>query len=215
MMIPVPILELLSERVYFSGVQRLHQHVPTVIGLPTHFSVYLPSQTLASTNCPTLFYLTGLTCTEETFVIKTDAQRVAAREGFILIGPDTSPRDVSAPDETDSWDLDVAAGFYLDTTQAPWRERYRMESYIADRLHYIVRIVFPMAAGRASIFEHLVDGHDALTLALRHRKRSASVSAFVPVAHLSVCPWGIEAFTGYLGDDRTAWTARDVIQLMQ
>ena len=218
MTIPVPALELISEHACFGGVQRFYRHASTAIGLPMRFSVFLPPQALAGTRCPALVYLAGLTCTEETFAIKAGAQRVAAREGLILIAPDTSPRDANVPGETDSWDFGIAAGFYLDATQAPWHEHYRMESYIADELHHIVRVAFPVAAGpggRLGIFGHSMGGHGALTLALRHRERFASVSAFAPIAHPSVCPWGIKAFTGYLGDDRSAWAAHDATQLMQ
>ncbi|MCT7307424.1 S-formylglutathione hydrolase [Ralstonia wenshanensis] len=215
MTIPVPELELLSEHACFGGVQRFYRHASTAIGLPMRFSVYLPPQALAGTRCPALFYLAGLTCTEETFAIKAGAQRVAAREGLILIAPDTSPRDANIPGETDSWDFGIAAGFYLDATQAPWRQHYRMESYIADELHHIARVAFPVAPGRIGIFGHSMGGHGALTLALRHRERFASVSAFAPIAHPSVCPWGIKAFTGYLGDDRAAWAAHDATQLMR
>ncbi|CAJ0866736.1 S-formylglutathione hydrolase [Ralstonia flatus] len=215
MTIPVPPLELLSEHACFGGVQRFYRHASTAIGLPMRFSVYLPPQALTGTRCPALFYLAGLTSTEETFAIKAGAQRVAAREGLILIGPDTSPRGANVPGEADHWDFGIAAGFYLDATQAPWREHYRMESYIADELHHIARVAFPVAAGRIGIFGHSMGGHGALTLALRHRERFASVSAFAPIAHPSVCPWGIKAFTGYLGEDRTAWAAHDATQLMR
>ncbi|MCO5401570.1 S-formylglutathione hydrolase [Ralstonia soli] len=215
MTVPVPALELISEHACFGGVQRFYRHASTAIGLPMRFSVYLPPQALAGERCSALFYLAGLTCTEETFAIKAGAQRVAAREGLILIAPDTSPRGANVPGEADNWDFGVGAGFYLDAAQAPWRRHYRMESYIAEELHHIVRVAFPVAAGRIGIFGHSMGGHGALTLALRHRERFASVSAFAPIAHPSVCPWGIKAFTGYLGDDRTEWAAHDATQLMR
>ncbi|WP_426397210.1 S-formylglutathione hydrolase [Ralstonia sp. R-29] len=215
MTVPVPTLELISEHACFGGVQRFYRHDSTAIGLPMRFSVYLPPQALAGERCPALFYLAGLTCTEETFAIKAGAQRVAAREGLILIAPDTSPRGANVPGETDSWDFGVAASFYLDATQAPWSRHYRMETYVAQELHHIARVAFPVAAGRIGIFGHSMGGHGALTLALRHRERFASVSAFAPIARPSVCPWGIKAFTGYLGEDRAAWAAHDATQLMQ
>ncbi|MGL6157506.1 MAG: alpha/beta hydrolase-fold protein, partial [Ralstonia mannitolilytica] len=168
---PTPVLELISEHACFGGVQRFYRHDSAVIGLPMRFSVYLPPQALAGTRCPALFYLAGLTSTEETFAIKAGAQRVAAREGLILIGPDTSPRGANVPGEADHWDFGIAAGFYLDATQAPWREHYRMESYVADELHHIARVAFPVAPGRIGIFGHSMGGHGALTLALRHRER--------------------------------------------
>lgn len=210
-----PTLELLSEHACFGGVQRFYRHASSAIGLPMRFSVYLPPQALAGQQCPALIYLAGLTATEETFPMKAGAQRVAAREGLILISPDTSPRGAGVPGETDNWDFGVAAGFYLDATQEPWRKHYRMETYIVEELLHIARVAFPVAQGRIGIFGHSMGGHGALTLALRHRERFASVSAFAPIAHPSVCPWGVKAFTGYLGEDRAAWAAHDATLLMQ
>lgn len=210
-----PALELVSEHACFGGVQRFYRHDSTVIGLPMRFSVYLPPQALAGAPCPALFYLAGLTATEETFAIKAGAQRVAAREGLILISPDTSPRGANVPGEADHWDFGIAAGFYLDATQAPWRQHYRMESYIVDELYPTVCAALPIAPQRIGIFGHSMGGHGALTLALRHPDRFRSVSAFAPIAHPSVCPWGIKAFTGYLGDDRAAWAEHDATALMQ
>lgn len=215
MMSPTPALELISEHACFGGVQRFYRHGSAVIGLPMRFSVYLPPQALAGDRCPALFYLAGLTSTEETFAIKAGAQRVAAREGLILISPDTSPRGANVPGEADHWDFGLAAGFYLDATQAPWREHYRMESYIVDELYETVCAALPVAPRRIGIFGHSMGGHGALTLALRHPDRFRSVSAFAPIAHPSVCPWGIKAFSGYLGDDRAAWAAHDATELMQ
>ncbi|CAJ0691011.1 S-formylglutathione hydrolase [Ralstonia mannitolilytica] len=215
MMSPTPALELISEHACFGGVQRFYRHDSAVIGLPMRFSVYLPPQALAGDRCPALFYLAGLTSTEETFAIKAGAQRVAAREGLILISPDTSPRGANVPGEADHWDFGLAAGFYLDATQAPWREHYRMESYIVDELYETVCAALPVAPRRIGIFGHSMGGHGALTLALRHPDRFRSVSAFAPIAHPSVCPWGIKAFSGYLGDDRAAWAAHDATELMQ
>jgi S-formylglutathione hydrolase len=215
MMSPTPALELISEHACFGGVQRFYRHDSAVIGLPMRFSVYLPPQALAGDRCPALFYLAGLTSTEETFAIKAGAQRVAAREGLIVISPDTSPRGANVPGEADHWDFGLAAGFYLDATQAPWREHYRMESYIVDELYETVCAALPVAPRRIGIFGHSMGGHGALTLALRHPDRFRSVSAFAPIAHPSVCPWGIKAFSGYLGDDRAAWAAHDATELMQ
>jgi S-formylglutathione hydrolase len=214
-MSPTPALELISEHACFGGVQRFYRHDSAVIGLPMRFSVYLPPQALAGDRCPALFYLAGLTSTEETFAIKAGAQRVAAREGLIVISPDTSPRGANVPGEADHWDFGLAAGFYLDATQAPWREHYRMESYIVDELYETVCAALPVAPRRIGIFGHSMGGHGALTLALRHPDRFRSVSAFAPIAHPSVCPWGIKAFSGYLGDDRAAWAAHDATELMQ
>jgi S-formylglutathione hydrolase len=214
-MTQAPALELLSEHASFGGVQRFYRHASSAIGLPMRFSVYLPPQALAGAHCPALFYLAGLTASEETFPIKAGAQRVAAREGLILSAPDTSPRGANVPGETDHWDFGVAAGFYLDATQAPWRTHYRMETYLVDELFTTATAALPIDAQRIGIFGHSMGGHGALTLALRHPERFRSVSAFAPIAHPSVCPWGIKAFTGYLGDDRAAWAAHDATLLMQ
>lgn len=212
---PASALELLSAHACFGGAQRFYRHASSAIGLPMRFSVYLPPQALAGERCAALVYLAGLTCTEETFAIKAGAQRVAAREGLVLIAPDTSPRGADVPGETDSWDFGVGAGFYLDATQAPWRTHYRMESYVAGELIDTVVAALPVDARRIGIFGHSMGGHGALTLALRHPARFRSVSAFAPIAHPSICPWGIKAFTGYLGDDRTAWAAHDATLLMR
>ncbi len=208
-------LELLSEHACFGGVQRFYRHASSAIGLPMRFSVYLPPQALAGERRPALVYLAGLTCTEETFPIKAGAQRIAAREGLILVAPDTSPRGANVPGEADSWDFGIGAGFYLDATQAPWRTHYRMESYVAGELVDTVVAALPADARRIGIFGHSMGGHGALTLALRHPERFRSVSAFAPIAHPSACPWGIKAFTGYLGDDRAAWAAHDATLLMR
>ncbi|HZX26802.1 MAG TPA: S-formylglutathione hydrolase [Telluria sp.] len=205
-------LELLSEHACFGGVQRFYRHASAAIGLPMRFSVYLPPQA-ASAKVPALFYLAGLTCTEETFMIKGGAQRVAAREGLILIAPDTSPRGAGVPGETDSWDLGVGAGFYLDATEAPWSRHYRMHSYLLE-LHRLVLDALPVQAGRVGIMGHSMGGHGALVMALRHPELFASVSAFAPICAPSHCPWGEKAFGAYLGPRSAAWDEYDASALM-
>jgi len=206
-------LELLNEHACFGGVQRYYRHASSTIGLPMRFSVYLPPQaTLAPV--PAVVFLAGLTCTEETFMIKAGAQRVAAALGLALIAPDTSPRGAGIPGETDSWDLGVGAGFYLDATQAPWSAHYRMESYLMRELLPLVGEHLPIDARRLGIFGHSMGGHGALTLALRHPGAFQSLSAFAPICAPTHCPWGQKAFNAYLGADPAAWSPHDASDLM-
>ena len=206
-------MELLSEHACFGGVQRFYQHASREIGLPMRFSVFLPPQA-AHAKVPALVYLAGLTCTEETFMVKAGAQRMAAELGLALICPDTSPRGAGAPGETDSWDFGVGAGFYLDATQAPWSAHYRMESYITAELLPRVTQELAVDGERLGIFGHSMGGHGALTLALRHPALFKSVSAFAPICAPTQCPWGDKAFAGYLGDDVASWAAHDATALM-
>ena len=206
-------LELLNEHRCFDGVQRYYRHHSDEIGLPMKFSVYVPPQARQGP-VPVLFYLAGLTCTEETFMIKAGAQRVASQLGLMLVAPDTSPRGAGVPGEDDGWDFGTGAGFYLDATQAPWKQHYRMESYVARELFQLVGREFPADLGRAGIFGHSMGGHGALVLALRHPGQYRSVSAFAPIAAPSRCPWGHKAFAGYLGDDPATWARHDASALM-
>jgi S-formylglutathione hydrolase len=207
-------LELISEHACFGGVQRYYRHTSPTIGLPMQFGVYLPPQALAGARVPVLFYLAGLTCNEETFAIKAGAQQHAARLGLAIVTPDTSPRGTSFPEQAEHWDFGVAAGFYLDATEAPWAAHWRMESYITQELHALVGAELPLDTARAGIFGHSMGGHGALTLALRHPGQYQSVSAFAPIAHPTQCPWGEKAFTGYLGPSRHSWGEHDATELM-
>ncbi len=208
-----PALELVSEHACFRGVQRYYQHASSTIGLPMRFSVFLPPQAQQGA-VPAVMYLAGLTCTEETFMAKGGAQRVAAELGLALIAPDTSPRGAGVPGEAESWDFGVGAGFYLDATQAPWATHYRMESYVLDELLPLVGTSLPVDVDRLGLFGHSMGGHGALTLALRHPQRFQSLSAFAPICAPTQCPWGHKAFAGYLGEDRTTWAAHDASALM-
>jgi len=164
---------------------------------------------------PVLFYLAGLTCTEETFAIKAGAQRVAAELGLAIVTPDTSPRDTGIDGAGAAWDFGHGAGFYLDATQAPWSRHFRMESWVTHELRELVLSNFPTDPSRVGIFGHSMGGHGALTLALRHPELYRSVSAFAPIAAPTQCPWGEKAFSGYLGDDRSAWAGHDATALIQ
>jgi S-formylglutathione hydrolase len=205
---------ILSEHACFGGVQRFYQHDSNAIGLPMRFSVFLPPMPADAGKLPVLFYLAGLTCTEETFMTKAGAQRLAAELGLILVAPDTSPRNAGLPGETDSWDFGAGAGFYLDATAAPWSRHYRMESYLLE-LRDMVLSTLPADPARTGIFGHSMGGHGALTLALRHPELFRSVSAFAPIAAPTRCPWGKKAFGGYLGLDESAWRPHDATELMK
>jgi len=206
-------LEVLSEHRCFDGVQRFYRHDSSAIGLPMRFSVFMPPQTQQG-KVPVLFYLAGLTCTEETFMIKAGAQQFATQYGLMLVAPDTSPRGAGVPGEDADYDLGSGAGFYLDATQAPWRQHYRMESYIAQELFDIVTGVLPGDAARVGITGHSMGGHGALTLALRHPGRWRSVSAFAPIAAPTRCPWGHKVFSAYLGGAQSDWLQHDASALM-
>ena len=201
-------MELLSEHGCFGGTQRFHRHDSAEIGLAMRFALFVPKAPKAL-----LVFLAGLTCTEETFTMKAGAQRLAAELGLALLMPDTSPRGAGVAGESESWDFGVGAGFYLDATREPWASHWRMESYLLNELLPLVQRETGLA--RVGLFGHSMGGHGALTLALRHPGRFQSLSAFAPIAAPMQCPWGQKAFTGYLGEDRSAWAAHDASALMQ
>ena len=207
-------VEVVSEHACFGGVQRFYKHASGEIGLPMKFSVYLPPQAAGPAKVPALLYLAGLTCTEETFMMKAGAQRLAAELGVALIAPDTSPRGAGVPGESDSWDFGVGAGFYLDAMQAPWAPHWRMESWLIKELLPLVTAQLPIDAQRIGVFGHSMGGHGALTLAQRHPGVFKTLSAFAPICAPAQCPWGHKAFTGYLGADTDAWKAHDATSLM-
>ncbi len=206
--------ETLSESRVFGGVQGFYRHESAACGGPMKFAVYVPPQASKEGPCPVVYYLAGLTCSEETFAIKAGAQRVAADLGLVLVTLDTSPRSTRYAGDDESWDFGVGAGFYLDATQAPWSATYRMETYAATELPTLVEAAFPIDAAARGIFGHSMGGHGALTLALRHPGRYRSVSAFAPIVAPSQVPWGEKAFARYLGDDRAAWAAHDATALV-
>jgi S-formylglutathione hydrolase len=206
-------LELISEHACYGGVQRFYSHQSSAIGLPMRFSVFLPAQARAG-KVPALFFLAGLTCTEETFMIKAGAQRVAAEQGLILVTPDTSPRGAGIAGESDSWDFGLAAGFYVDATESPWKTHYRMYSYVLE-LYQVVVATFAADPAKIGIFGHSMGGHGALVLALRNPDLFRSVSAFAPICAPSKCPWGRKAFSGYLGRNERDWLQYDASSLME
>ena len=179
------------------------------------FAVYEPPQAQAGP-VPVLYYLAGLTCTEETFPTKAGAQRLAAEHGLMLVAPDTSPRGPRLPGDDASWDFGLAAGFYVDATQAPWSAHYRMYSYVTRELPALIKREFAAAdTGRQSIMGHSMGGHGALVCGLRKPRQYRSVSAFAPIVAPSQVPWGRKAFGGYLGTDRDAWLVYDATHLVQ
>jgi S-formylglutathione hydrolase len=206
-------LNLLSEHRCFGGTQRFYSHESRECRSEMRLSVFLPPQA-AQRPVPVLYYLAGLTCTEETFMIKAGAQRVAAELGLMLVTPDTSPRKIRFPGDDASWDFGIAAGFYVDATESPWSQSYRMYSYVTRELPELVQSLGVARADRQSIFGHSMGGHGALVCALRNPEQYRSVSAFAPIAAPMQCPWGVKAFSGYLGQDRTAWAQYDASALV-
>jgi S-formylglutathione hydrolase len=205
---------MLSEHACFGGVQGFYLHESSETRGPMKFGVFVPPQAKAGP-VPVLFYLAGLTCNEETFAIKAGAQRYAAEHGLILVSPDTSPRGTGVEGAVAAWDFGTGAGFYLDATQAPWARYWRMGSYITQELRELVLAKFPARSDRVGLFGHSMGGHGALTLALKNPGLYQSVSAFAPIAAPMQCPWGVKAFSGYLGDDQAAWAQHDATELVK
>jgi S-formylglutathione hydrolase len=197
-------IEKLSEQACFGGLQGFYRHASVQTGTPMKFAVYQPPQAKDSP-VPALYFLAGLTCSEETFMIKAGAQRYAAEHGLMLVACDTSPRGLNLPGDSDNWDFGVGAGFYLDATQEPWSRHYRMGSYVNLELPALIEEHFPARADKRGIFGHSMGGHGALVTALRHRERWHSVSAFAPISNPAAVPWGEKAFGNYLGPDRSRW----------
>jgi len=207
-------IETVSLHSCFDGWQGFYSHASREIGKTMKFAVFVPRQAEREKR-PVLTYLAGLTCTEETFIIKAGAQRLAAELGLILVAPDTSPRGTDFPGQADSWDFGVGAGFYVDAVREPWSAHWRMQSYIAKELPAIIGAHFPADLSRQGIFGHSMGGHGALVTAFRNPAQYRSVSAFAPIAAPSQCPWGVKAFTGYLGTDKAAWAEYDATELVK
>jgi S-formylglutathione hydrolase len=205
--------EVISQHRAFDGTVGFYRHESTSTACPMRFSVFMPPQA-QSAQVPVLYYLAGLTCTEETFMMKAGAQRVAAQLGIALVAADTSPRGVQLPGDSDAWDFGVGAGFYVDATVAPWSKHYRMDTYVTRELKGLVESHFAVDPGRCGIFGHSMGGHGALTLGLRNPDLYRSVSAFAPIVAPRQVPWGQKAFTGYLGPDTGQWSAHDATDLV-
>jgi len=198
----------------FGGQLGFYTHRSVETKTAMNFSVFLPPQAKHS-SVPALFYLAGLTCTEETFMVKAGAQKLASQEGLALICPDTSPRGAGIEGEDEDWDFGIGAGFYLDAIKAPWSKNYRMYSYITQELITLVQGSFPVDVDRIGIFGHSMGGHGALTIHLKRPDIFKTCSAFAPICAPAKCPWGEKAFTNYLGNDRNTWTNYDASYLVK
>lgn len=206
-------LNTISSHRCFGGTQFFHSHESHECGTEMKFSVFVPPQA-GERAVPVLYYLAGLTCTEETFMMKAGAQRMAAELGIMLVAPDTSPRKARLPGDDASWDFGIGAGFYVDATQAPWSQHYRMYSYVTRELPQLVQSLPNVRTDRQGIFGHSMGGHGALVCALRNPQQYRSVSAFAPIAAPMQCPWGHKAFGNYLGNDREQWAQYDASELV-
>ncbi|MBD2313574.1 S-formylglutathione hydrolase [Desertifilum sp. FACHB-1129] len=206
-------LELISQSTCFNGTVAFYSHHSDSCNGKMRFAVFIPPQALTQP-VPILYFLSGLTCTEENFTVKAGAQRYAAEHGLMLVAPDTSPRDAAIPEEEESWDLGTGAGFYVDATQAPWSSHYRMYSYVVEELPEIITANFLVNPEKQGIFGHSMGGHGALICALRNPQKYLSVSAFAPIAAPISCPWGRKAFESYLGTDIETWRPYDASELV-
>ena len=203
--------ERIEHRACFGGWQDVYRHRSEVLGCDMTVGVYLPPQ-VEQGPCPVLYWLSGLTCTEQNFITKAGAQQFAAQHGLIVVAPDTSPRGEGVAND-EAYDLGQGAGFYLNATQQPWAQHYRMEDYVVQELPALIEAHFPANELRG-IFGHSMGGHGALTLALRHPGRYLSVSAFAPIVAPSQVPWGQKAFAAYLGPDEALWKQHDTVALI-
>jgi S-formylglutathione hydrolase len=208
-------LEIVSQSRCFGGRQVTYRHQSQETGTPMRFAVFHPPQSERG-KVPVVWFLAGLTCTEENFTVKAGAQRVAAELGLMLVAPDTSPRGEGVPDDPEgAYDFGLGAGFYLDATQAPWAANYRMRSYLERELPALIGAGLPADMGRQSIMGHSMGGHGALTMGLRNPERFKAISAFAPIVSPLNCPWGEKALSNYLGLDRAAWRAYDACALIR
>lgn len=206
-------LTTIGEQRCWGGLQGVYSHASEACGVEMRFAVFQPPQALAGNAVAAVTYLSGLTCSEENFVVKAGAQRAAARLGLVLIAPDTSPRGPDVADD-EAYDLGCGAGFYLDATQEPWARHYQMYSYVTRDLAAAVATNFPVDSARQGIFGHSMGGHGALTIHLKNPEVYRSASAFSPIGAPMRCPWGEKAFAAYLGEDRTAWRRYDATELI-
>jgi S-formylglutathione hydrolase len=205
-------LQLLSTHRSFEGSQERYRHFSTSLNCEMNFSIYIPPH--CGRELPVLYWLSGLTCTDENFTIKAGAQRVAAELGVMLAMPDTSPRGEGVADVENAYDLGLGAGFYVNAIQEPWSRHYRMYNYIADEFPALIEQSFS-ASDRRSISGHSMGGHGALVIALRNPSRYRAVSAFSPIANPTTSPWGEKAFRHYLGSDIECWRDYDATLLIK
>ena len=205
-------LEKISENNCFGGKHQQFSHMSSTLNCSMRFAIYLPPQAEQKIKVPVLYWLSGLTCSDENFMQKAGAMRVAAELGIAIVAPDTSPRGDNVADD-DGYDLGQGAGFYVNSTQAPWKAHYQMYDYVVNELPALIESIFSVSQKRA-ISGHSMGGHGALTIAMKNPQRYQSVSAFSPICNPINCPWGIKAFTQYLGSDQSTWRDYDASELM-
>jgi len=207
-------LETVSQSRCFNGTQFVYRHNSDETHTPMRFSAFVPPQAQSGRRVPVVWWLSGLTCTEENFTVKAGAQRAASELGLMVIAPDTSPRGEGVPDDP-AYDFGQGAGFYVDATVEPWARNFRMKSYIERELPALIEAELPADMARQGIMGHSMGGHGALTIGLRNPGRYKAVSAFAPISSPMRCPWGERALSGYLGDNRDAWRAYDATALIE
>jgi len=207
-------LTIVSEQKAFGGTQGVYTHKARQTACAMEFSVYMPPDA-ANAPVPVLYYLSGLTCTQDNVTTKGGFQRYAAEHDIAVVCPDTSPRGAGYDGEDDDYDFGTGAGFYVDATEAPWSEMYRMYSYVTEELPALIGSNFSIDTSNAAIFGHSMGGHGALTIALKNPEAYKSVSAYAPIVAPMQCPWGEKALAGYLGPDREAWKAYDATALIR
>ncbi|WNO08908.1 S-formylglutathione hydrolase [Teredinibacter sp. KSP-S5-2] len=207
-------IKLIAENKVFDGWHKRYQHISEVNHCEMTFAIYLPPNASEDNPVPVVYWLSGLTCTDENFMQKAGAQRYATELGVAIVAPDTSPRGEGVPDDPEGhWDFGLGAGFYVDATQPPWSENYNMYSYVTRELPELVESTFPVT-GKKSIMGHSMGGHGALISALKNQAGYASISAFAPIANPVNCPWGKKAFTHYLGSQESTWREYDACELI-
>lgn len=206
-------MEMISQNKSFDGWHKQYEHDSAVLNCRMRFAIYLPPQVAQGQEVPVLYWLSGLTCTDENFMQKAGAQRVAAELGVAIVAPDTSPRGDDVADR-DQYDLGKGAGFYVNATQEPWKSHYQMYDYVVKELPELIEANFPVSRQRA-IAGHSMGGHGAITIALKNPQRYCSVSAFSPITNPINCPWGQQALEAYLGNNREAWKQYDSCELMR
>lgn len=207
-------MNTIEEHASFGGVQGVYTHESEVVSGGMEFSVYLPPQAKRGPR-PVLYYLSGLTCTQDNVTSKSGFQKYASEQGLIVVCPDTSPRGSDFPGEHENYDFGSGAGFYLDATASPWSSSYKMYSYIVDELPQIIAANFQLETGRSGIFGHSMGGHGALVIGLRNPDKYQSISAFAPIVAPSQVPWGQKAFANYLGSDPETWRQYDAVELIK
>lgn len=204
-----------SQAKVFDGWHKQYIHQSSTLNCEMRFAIYLPLEATEDKPVPVLYWLSGLTCTDENFMQKAGAFKKAAELGIAIVAPDTSPRGEGVPDDPEgAYDFGLGAGFYLNATQEPWQEHYQMYSYIVDELPQLIEANFPVSK-RKAISGHSMGGHGALTIGIKNPTAYSSISAFSPICHPMAVPWGQKAFRNYLGEDKSKWLQYDAVELLK